>query len=520
MVSASVASYLTSCWLTLFGLTLAPGAPVDVAPFGTPLPGESGIVWEDPREIHRVVVRFQGAAPSADQVHLEYWGSRWPEQRLPKDRELGGGALGWWDLGDWFAGGWRAADTDATSDGSAITFTFRPVNAREFPQLLDFPATFRTTMKIRVTSDAGPLTAPQIQGIEAYTDSVWEQRTVRLVWREVPGEPDPTVFNGSVEEMEHLSPRSFRVRLWSTANPDPNTYDRTLITVRGPHSFTFSVADLDQGALFLPQYGAAVLAGEDDRDYDAVAAAQKAQQGLTLYERVVALPEQTWQAAWEGMPPKRSFMYLPMGLEGGRQRFRLDADGSVSYRTNNQYLYSRPGRDTPRVLQDGRPLRFGFGLPEVPTSRTIEAGSLPIGHTTWEVKGVQVEQTAFVTTLSGTQVDDAPPPGDAFAVFLAGFTFTNPTDVPRTATLRLRCDTNEAPEALVADTEGMLWSGDRLRGQVVAGGDPEAVNGFLQWSWVLAPGESRSAVVKLPYLLLSDAGEWEDLAGLDRVVAQ
>jgi hypothetical protein len=344
MLIPSLTFGATSCCFTLAGLTLTPGAAVDVAPFGAALPGENGIVWEDPREIHRVVVRFRERAPSPEQVRLEYWGSRWPEQRLPKDQEPGGGAVGWWELGDWYQGGWRVADAVVTPEGSALTFTFRPVNAHEFPQLVDFPAEFRATLKIRVTNPRTAAPLPRIERIEAYTDSVWEQRTVRLVWQKAPRrKPELAAFNGAVEALERLSPRSFRARLWVTANPDPNTYDRTLITVPGSHPFTFAVDDLKDGPLFLPQYGVVVLGGDDERDYAAVAATRKAKRGTTLYDRVAALPEQTWRSAWEGMPANRRPIYLPLGLDGGRQRFRLDADGSVSFRLNNQYIERRPG---------------------------------------------------------------------------------------------------------------------------------------------------------------------------------
>src|ERR1022692_3755514 len=78
-------------WLVGFAaaglcLTLR-AAPFDAAPFGLPLPEGNGVMWEDPREIHKVVVRFANAVPVPEKVRLEYWGSRWPEQHLPKDRE-------------------------------------------------------------------------------------------------------------------------------------------------------------------------------------------------------------------------------------------------------------------------------------------------------------------------------------------------------------------------------------------------------------------------------------------------
>src|SRR5260370_40846111 len=128
-------------------------ARFDAAPFGAPLPEGNGLMWEAPREIHEVVVRFKDAAPRAGHVRLEYWGSRWPEQHLPKNREPGGGDVGWMELGNWHQGGWRVADTSQKTDGNTIAFTFRPVNEKEFPKLKDYDAPFRYTLKIRLPPD-------------------------------------------------------------------------------------------------------------------------------------------------------------------------------------------------------------------------------------------------------------------------------------------------------------------------------------------------------------------------------
>src|SRR5262245_46857092 len=96
--------------LTLTVLVAKSGAaatPFDAAPYGQPLPEDNGVMWEDPREIHRVVVRFKGARPPLAKLRLEYWGSRWPEQHLPKDHEPGGAAVGWMELGNWHQDNWR-----------------------------------------------------------------------------------------------------------------------------------------------------------------------------------------------------------------------------------------------------------------------------------------------------------------------------------------------------------------------------------------------------------------------------
>ena len=163
----------------VFGSPLR-AVPFDAAPFGLPLPEGNGLMWEDPRELHRVVVHFQDAAPSPDTVRLEYWGSWWPERHLPKDREPGGGDMGWMELGNWWKYGWRVADTEARVEGKAIAFKFRPVNAKEFPKAKDYPATFRYTLKVRVASDQK---LPAVERLEAVTDSKLESRAFRLARR-------------------------------------------------------------------------------------------------------------------------------------------------------------------------------------------------------------------------------------------------------------------------------------------------------------------------------------------------
>ena len=489
-------------------------APFDAAPFGLPLPEGNGVMWEDPREIHKVVVHFKGALPTLEKVRLEYWGSRWPEQHLPKDREPGGGSVGWMELGNWYTYKWRAAEAEAKADANTVTFAFRPVNAKEFPALKDYAAAFRYTLKLRVVSEAA---LPKLERIEAFTDSTLEPRSVNLAWKLVPaGKASFEVFNGVLETVEKTSARSSRLKLRVAANTDPNTFDRTLVTVRdGQRVFTFAVDDLKQGALFLPHVGAAVLPEGDARDYAAVALAQKTAGGKTLYDRVAGMPEQTWRAAWEGMPSKKSHIYLPLGLDSGRQRFRLDADGTVRFRSNDQFLQWRPGKETPRLALEPGPVRFRFQPPLVPTFRTIEEACLPIGQTVWETNGVRITQTAFATELNGARADGAVPAADTFAVFLAKFIFTNITGSPQVATLPMTYKSGATVRPLRLDETGLLWLGDNVRGQVLADRAPVVEADSLNWTWTLAPGESKSVIVKIPYLVLTEKSEQAALATLD-----
>ncbi len=304
-----------------FGLWSSPSSasPFDAAPFGQRLPQRNGLVWEDPREIHKVVVHFNAPVANGGKVHLEYWGSRWPEQHLPKDRAPGGGDVGWMELGNWYRGGWRVADTETTTEGATISFTFHEVNKSEFPKLTAYPADYRYTLKIRGVSDEA---LPRVDQIEAYTDSSIEPRTFLLAegpssWSEV------TAFNGKAV-LAASSGRRRKIEADCVVNQDPNTFDRTLITVHGKNAvqpgrdtFTFDSGDLNGGPLFLPDFGVAILQGDSPLDYAAVADAQKNQQAKTLYDRVRQMPEQTWTAAWSGLPPKKVAHLLPFRARRG-----------------------------------------------------------------------------------------------------------------------------------------------------------------------------------------------------------
>jgi hypothetical protein len=499
-------------FFTILGFE-AVAASFDAAPFALPLPEGNGLVWEDPREIHKVIVTFAAAAPSPDQVHLEYWGSRWPEQHLPKDRAPDGGDVGWMELGNWYRGDWRVADAQATSSGSSITFTFRPVNAKEFPKLKDYSAVFRYTLKIRLVSD---VSLPKIEHFEALTDSTLEPRSVTFAWSNQPAaDPIVTAFNGDAHIAQKDHGRS-RIQANCTVNPDPNTFDRTLITVRIAGTvFTFAPDDLKEGPLFLPQFGVAVLDSYDARDFAAVASKQSSQHARTLYDRVQALPEQTWKSAWNGMPPKKSHIYFPLGLDGGRQRFLLQADGTIRFRLNDNFLDARPGRDNPRFKLEPAPVRIGFGTYPQPTERSLQESTLPICESTWNVSGLKTVQTALVTDLNGYNTAESAPPADTFVVFLTRILFTNTSTINQTATLPLTYSVADSPHQLRVDDKGQLWSGDIFRGAILADKPSSAESDKLVWNWNLAPGESKTVFVKIPYVVLTEKSEQEALARLD-----
>ena len=509
--------------LVLFATVIAVGPVVgrgspdqffDAGPFGVPLPDGPGLKWDDPREIHSVIVNFAGPIPAGGKLRLEYWGSHWPEQHLPKDRVLGSGFSGWMELGNWYNGGWRVADTEQSVSSNSIQFTFHPINVQEYPGLKDYASTGRFTLKIRIASEE---TLPQILGIRALTDSTIENRSVRVVWEHPPASNfQATAFNGQIVSVTPAGSRATTLLVQTSVNSDPNTFDRTLVTLRnGTNVFTFKMDDLKDGSLYLPEYGAAILPDNDHRDYPAVAQSVQRAGQKTLYDRISEMPEQTWTSAWNGMPPKKSRIAFVLGMDGARQKFRLDANGDVSFRQDDQYMKALPARDTPRLDLEKPPMQVRFGLPENPVERHIEDESIPICVTTWDRDGIRIVQTAFATMLDGVKADGPPPAPDACAVAMLRFDFTNTTDVSRVADLPISILSDTNYEVLRLDDRGLIWNGSQLRGQVVADTLPVVSTNQLHWEVPLAAGETKSVILKLPYLSLIKPSEAAALAALD-----
>jgi len=486
----------------------------DAAPYGIPLSDGPGLMWEDPREIHSVTAEFEEPISASREVRLEYWGSRWPKEHLPKDREPGGGDNGWIELGNWSKGGWRLADTEQSISSNSVRFTFLPINAHEFPDLKDYDSTGRFTLKIRITSDQS---LPKLLRIHALTDSRVEERNVFLVW-ERPPSPNfhAEAFNGEILAVTPNGKRATTLRVQTAVNNDPNTFDRTLVTIKnGPNVFTFKVDDLKDGALFLPEYEAAIVPDSDDRDYSAVAKEVRRVAQKTLYDRITELPEQTWTTAWNGMPSKKSRICFVLGIDGSRQKFRLDSNGGIFIRWNDQYMKVMPARDTPRLNLEKQPVQMEFGLPKEPVERHLEEESIPTCFTTWDRDGVRVTQTAFATTLDGTKADAPPPAPDACAVAMLRFDFTNTTSNERVADLPITILGGEKYDSIRLDEKGLIWNGTQLRGQIVADKVPTASSNRIHWSVFLAAHETKSIFVKFPYLALIEPSEAAALVALD-----
>ncbi|MGA2498917.1 MAG: hypothetical protein ABSH20_14335 [Tepidisphaeraceae bacterium] len=403
----SLACRAVCCVSFMLGTLAASGQTLDVAPFGQVMHWDKdgrdhGVMWEDARDIFRVVVEFAGEAPKADAVRVEYWQSQWPQQRIPRDRPSGSGGSGWLNVGDWYQGKWQTADATVEARGSTLTWTFNPVNAKEFKGLKGFDAKYRSTMKLRLLSDQA---LPAIKSLEAHTDSTLAGLGIEVEWADAGQDARIEVFNGMLVKAAETAGNVTRANVLYAQPVGFNSFDETVVTVRATpeKTFSFAASDLNKwGRIFLPDLRVLVRKSGESVTY---ATAEKAwreakaqEKTMDLYSRVAKMPEQTLTRAWADTPAKQP-QYIPLSFEGTRQHFRSDPNGDIVL--NKNWISRIKGKDTPRCKWDGDELRYSFGLPKSPlTKRELDYGGEPIITNEWIEGGVKYQQRACALPLA------------------------------------------------------------------------------------------------------------------------
>ncbi len=512
-------------------LPVQAGQPVDVAPWAERTTAEDGrevgLWWEDPRDIHRVVVTFAGPPPSPEAVKLQWWQSQWPQHRVPRDQPAGAGESGWGHLGDHYQGRWRDADAYLQTDGRTWTYTFRHLNATEFPALQDFGPEYRTTLKLRLRFDRP---APGIERLEAYTDSVWQTAELVIVGgsealNQTLHAARFEVFNGHLERLDAPggagAAAGLHLRVAFAESPNVNSFDSTVVTVRLPtDGFSFEPAVVAAGRrVLVPEPGWLVKRADDPVTFADALARARAHPDRPLYERVFAEPEQSLARALAEQPPKPGRIYLPLGTEGGRQRFGVNPDGSV-FCVADRIDHPR-GRDTDRLHWGGHRLDYDFDLPRsAPLRRGLEEDCLPLITTEWERDGIRYTQTAFVTRLDPGSLGFPDMQADDTAVLLVKIHGRNLASEYRTAhaTLSLRADGR--PVSLTM-REGLLFArqdgAERLRAAVEVQGAVQGVEtaGKIHFAGHMPPGTDGHMVLRIPFITLDRPEEIERLRDLD-----
>lgn len=521
---------------------LTVGGAVDVAPFGEVRDWDGkavGVVWEDARDVAKLVVKFADGvtAPDPASVKLQYWRDRWPEERAPRDKLLGSGGSGWMEAGDWYQGKWQDADCQMAANGGEWTYTFNPINAKEFTQYPNFNATYRTTLKIRLLF---PDKAPRIACIKTYTDSVWQQGSVIVEWGGTATSGDERwdgkaeAFNGYVTGVRALAGSKVSVnsdRTWAStvnkgtdgialdlwyAKPVPvSSFDESIVTVRArQHTFSFLAREAAEGKrMYIRDYGVIV---KGPRDSSSFAEAEKAYQSAPkdVYRRVFDMPEQTLVRALSDMPTKSDRMYMPLSCEGSRQQFRLDASGDVTLFPG--WIRRINSTDSDRCKWDGD-LRITLGIPTSGrTGADLEDGTLPIPNTWYEKGGIRYSEDAFATMLAGKLPKEGRVTAEEPVVLMLRFRLTNLTGAAKTAELPIGCGNEK-----LVEENGMVYAqnadGKRFRMLVNTNGAGtlSAKDGKVVCSVQLPADAVREYYVMIPYLTLESPAELDQLKKLN-----
>jgi len=173
---------------------------------------------------------------------------------------------------------------------------------------------------------------------------------------------------------------------------------QTRVTVRGLQAFTFFLRDVNAAyPIFIPEYGVAVTAGDDPRDYGQIAEDIRKKELASEQQRIEAEPEESYEAA----APRTRDLKCPtwLGISRDMRIFELDANrqyGQWGYLTCRNHSYEVKPPET-----DGAPLRWDFNLgrgagPQFETVRRLEDGTLPILHG----QAVDGDMTYYITAFA------------------------------------------------------------------------------------------------------------------------
>ncbi len=481
---------------------IAKQAEFDAAPFGRALAEKDsvGVAWPEMRRVVRLEVVFAddgSALPAPGAFEVQYWRQSWDGHAVRRYTEQGAGSTGWDASDDWTNGEWKAADSQVEISGRRATFTFNPSDLKEFAgsrQQLGFPfepdeqreaagskllgVRYRPTLKVRVKFSG---TSPRVETLRAFTDSTSQGPAfLRLQFENRDHCEDPIeVYNGAFQAYEppvtQAGVCSVQPTISWTMNATDFDADRTIVTVRSPsHPFSFAVDEVERGnRIYVKDFGVLVSRADDPITIAEYRKELQESGAKTIYDRVLEHPEQTLSGAWDDMPLKRPYFFV-LGLEGGRQRFRLEPTGDLGVFVpllpqKGSGLGPGPGTRRPG-MGDGHflwpfAMNFHFGLPGVHfAERSLAEGYLPIVTTRWLDSDLLYEEEAFAGLLTGNLNSSPPMQADDPTVAIVKFRFVNNSPQPRAAHLNFTTDATEPRGGVGRPFETLRVKDDRVVG--------------------------------------------------------
>ncbi|MGQ9579757.1 MAG: hypothetical protein ACUVT8_02285 [Armatimonadota bacterium] len=527
---------------------------LDIRPFALPNTPVNEIRFEDPREIERVVVSFEGSAP--EDVGLSYLRKLWPQMRIEvREPHFSVQAMGWWPIDDWFNSKWHSAAVNTRQlDSRTVEITFKGLKT-EFPEI-DYDVTFRRTLGVRVECPAGSM----IQNIEVYTRSPLTTISIRVLLdagrkteagklavfgynAEIVGiKADSGVeVSGDVITLREGARRSFVVDIKHMAPLHLYSYDDGLISFQTDDDmFTISLESLaDEGPIWFEDAGVYITRADDNTPFEEYR--RRSSKNRTYNRMIVERDrEQSLGSPMNGQPRPHPVAYS-VGCKHAWQRFWIEPNGDIVL-THNHNPVVLKGRDAGRYKTDGDG-RFFFGL-----ERWMSTGRFPdsppvLVYNIHKMRGdLAVEQKTLAVPL--LKKIDEQLVGDDTIIALVRFRFTNNGAGPVTAELPVsysskskrsrhhlsrRGDQDDylvpiSPRdrlgfALSENGEVKItseWRGEQvLRCIACTKMVPVQVGNDVVFRHELGPGESCEVVLKIPHIALETREELDALAKLD-----
>ncbi|HEY3267934.1 MAG TPA: hypothetical protein VGM37_13470 [Armatimonadota bacterium] len=539
------------CLCLLVGALGAPAGAArprefDIAPFALPNGAPGELRFEEPRDIARVIAVFDGPAPA--NVELAYWRRIWPQTRIETGYQGADNAMsmGWFPIEDAFNGDWRPAKVNVARRGAhAVEITFQPLS-REFPDCADYDAPFRRTQGIRIhTGGAVP------KSIEVYTSSRPASTRLRVQLdagvAAKAGRYALSGYNAVAGRMrEEAGGRSFTVSVRHMTPAHRFCGDDGLVTFsNGDEAFTISLSALEtEGPIWFADEGVFITRADDPTTFEQYRARNAGER--TISAMVKSLPEQSLGGAMNGQPRPHPESFVA-GCKNARQRFRIEPDGDIHMAKMSVDM--PPMKDTPRFKNTGD-ARFFFGMERWRVqARFPDPEPVMAYNTRMLADDVAVEQKVYAVPLLKPMAPDALV-GDDAIIGIARFTFRNVSDHSATAMLPISYSSNSGLSrdrmgeggvyGTVVDANRLplgprdplsvepfptdparkalssVWGGEQVMRCLLDTGMRAAREGdAVTLTQELAPGESCTATLTIPYIALSTPEELGALARLN-----
>jgi len=469
-----------------------------------------GLQWAEERDVSEIRVTFSGAA-GASRLTLQYWNQGWPYEP-PLEHTIDD------PLDDPWQGDWVSTKAEVTCEGQTCRLRFPPLEVAENRNARKLPGvSYRRTLKIRLLFTAGE--RPAVESVAVFSES--QARRFDLRVRLKSGVPAFEAYNGYIRSVSRQSGST----LLSLDGADPRpagSNDITVVKVRGPQgAFSFAPADLDRGPIYVPDFGAYITFATDTKPFSK----DLVRVGARIRERIPAEPEQSYERASREIPPldpvERSggrFM-LALAAEASWQKFGMEWGGNIIVSKRGT---KAKGRELERLAWPGDTIAWRFGTGAAPNYRdaagdsTLEQleGYLPVGIARWSGDGLEYEEEAFATLLSGPLAPEDPDRSEQTpAVLLVRLRARNPGAAPREQHLWMTM----RPDEPLAFENGLLSAGRYTRAylRLPAGSRARVEPTALHVRAAVAPGSSLDTYISIPFIPELQPAERQRLAALD-----